>query len=161
MHALLFSPYMRENLMNIAFGCDHAGFDEPKPFYKPGLTAFIESSGHRVVDCGTDGPASVDYPDFASRVCDSICDGTAEFGVLLCGTGIGMGIAANRRAGIRAAVCTSVEMARLSKDHNNANVLCLGRRILSLDECKVILAAWLEARFSHGERHERRVAKLG
>ncbi len=146
--------------MNIAFGCDHAGFDEPKPYYKPELTAYLESLGHRVIDCGTSGPDSVDYPDFAVRVCDALRDGRAEYGVLLCGTGIGMSIAANRHPGIRAAVCTSVEMARLSKDHNNANVLCLGRRILSLDACKSILAAWLATQFSHGERHERRVAKM-
>ena len=147
--------------MNIAFGCDHAGFDGPQPFYKPELITYLESLGHTTIDCGTNGPDSVDYPDIAARVCEALRDGRAQYGVLLCGTGIGMGIAANRRPGIRAAVCTSAEMARLSKEHNDANVLCLGRRILSLDGCKDILAAWLETEFSHGERHERRVAKMG
>ncbi len=147
--------------MRIAFGCDHAGFDEPKPFYKPELVSFLRDLGHDVIDCGTDGPGAVDYPDFAQRVSEKLLDGVADYGILMCGTGIGMGMAANRNRGIRAAVCTNIEMAKLSKEHNDANVLCIGRRLLSLDECKTIIAAWLDTAFSGSERHVRRVAKIG
>ena len=147
--------------MRIAFGCDHAGFDEPKPYYKPELMSFLTGLGHQVVDCGTNSPDAVDYPDFAQRVSEEVLDGEAVYGVLMCGTGIGMSMAANKNPGIRAAVCTNVEMARLSKEHNDANVLCIGRRILTLDECKEIIAAWLSTPFSGSERHVRRVAKIG
>lgn len=147
--------------MKIAFGSDHAGYEEPEPYYKPALIAFLESLGHEVIDCGTDGPESVDYPDFATAVCEKVAGDEAERGVLLCGTGIGMSISANRNAGIRAATCASTEMARLSREHNDANVLCVGRRILSLDECRAIIREWLSHSFSEGERHVRRVGKMG
>jgi ribose 5-phosphate isomerase B len=113
------------------------------------------------VDCGTNGPDSVDYPDFGQKVADAILSGEAERGVLLCGTGIGISIAANRNAGIRAAVCATPEMARLARDHNNANVIALGRRTLSLEECRELIDIWLDTPFSEGERHARRVSKLG
>lgn len=147
--------------MKIAFGCDHAGFEDPEPFYTPEILKHLEGLGHEVVDCGTDGPASVDYPDFAAAVCEKTLAGEADVGILLCGTGIGMGIAANRFKGIRAGVCASTEMARLSRDHNNANVLCIGRRTLSLQECFDIIDVWLNHDFSAGERHIRRVEKMG
>ena len=146
--------------MKIAFGCDHAGFEEPKPYYKPEIVRHIETLGHEVVDCGTDGPDSVDYPDFAHKVCASILDGRASAGVLLCGTGIGMSITANRYTGIRAAVCVDKQMARLSRDHNDANVLCIGRRVLSLEACIEIIDTWLDQEFSDAERHARRVSKM-
>lgn len=147
--------------MTIAFGSDHAGFEKPEPYYKPELIRYIESLGHTVIDCGTDGPDSVDYPDYADRVAGEVLEGRAEAGVLLCGTGIGMSITANRHKGIRAAVCTSEQMARLSREHNHANVLCIGRRLLTLDECKTILKAWLAEPYSGADRHQRRVAKMG
>lgn len=147
--------------MKIAFGCDHAGFEEPKPYYKPEIVRHIEALGHEIIDCGTDGPDSVDYPDFARKVCASILDGRASAGVLLCGTGIGMSITANRHSGIRAAVCVDKEMARLSRDHNDSNVLCIGRRVLSLEACLDIIDTWLGQKFSGAERHARRVAKMG
>jgi len=147
--------------MRIAVGSDHAGFDEPPPYYKPEFIKHLESRGVEVVDCGTSGPESVDYPDFAARVCETILSGKADRGVLLCGTGIGVSIAANRFKGIRAAVCANEEMARLSRDHNNANVICLGRRILSLETCIKLIDIWLDTPFSAGERHSRRVAKMG
>lgn len=146
--------------MRMAVGSDHAAYEGDMP-YKPAIMAYIEARGHTVVDCGTNGPESVDYPDFARNVCDAILDGEADMGVLICGTGIGMGIAANRNAGIRAAVCANETMARLAREHNDANVLCLGRRVLSLDECIAILDVFLETPFSGGERHCRRVAKMG
>lgn len=146
--------------MKIAFGCDHAGFDDPKPYYKPALIEHLEAAGHTVVDCGTDGPDSVDYPDFADKVCDAV-RGDADVGILLCGTGIGMSMAANRHKGIRAAVCATTEMAELSREHNDANVLCIGRRILSIEECLAIVDTWLATGFSGGKRHVRRVGKMG
>ena len=145
--------------MRIAVGCDHAGYEE-EPYYMPTIIDCLKSLGHEVVDCGTSQPGAVDYPDYAQAVCEKIRQGGADLGLLMCGTGIGMGMAANRYASIRAAVCTSTDMARLSREHNNANVLCLGRRVLSLDECREILTAWLATDFSGADRHVRRVDKI-
>jgi ribose 5-phosphate isomerase B len=146
--------------MIIALGSDHAGFEEPPPFYKPALAEHLRSLGHEVIDCGPDGPGSVDYPDFAARVCGKILSGEAEMGVLLCGTGMGISIAANRFKGIRAAVCDRPEMAWLAREHNNANVLCLGKRLLTLREARNLIDIFLATPFSRGERHQRRVEKL-
>lgn len=145
--------------MKIAFGCDHAGFEEPA--YKPAIITHLQKKGHEVIDCGTMGAESVDYPDFGNKVAETIVNGQADRGVLLCGTGIGIGIAANRHKGIRAATCATPDMARLSREHNDANVIALGRRILSLDECLNLIDIWLDTDFSGGERHVRRVAKMG
>lgn len=147
--------------MKIAVGSDHAGYEAPPPLYKPAIMEHLRQCGHEVVDCGTDGPDSVDYPDFAQKVCDAILSGKAECGVLLCGTGIGVSIGANRNPGIRAAVCATPEMAELSRSHNDANVICLGRRISTLDDCLRFIDTWLDTPFSNGERHQRRVCKLG
>ncbi len=147
--------------MKIAVGSDHAGFEAPPPFYKPALIDYLKAKGHTVVDCGTNGPDSVDYPDIAGAVCSSVLQGEAERGVLICGTGVGVSIAANRHPGIRAAACTSPYLAELSRSHNDANVLCLGRRVLTLEECFAILDVWMSTAFSDGERHRRRVEKLG
>lgn len=146
--------------MKLAFGCDHAGYEEPAPYYAPELIAYLEELGHTVDHVGTYGPDSVDYPDFAAKVCEKILNQSADLGILLCGTGMGISIAANRHRGIRAAVCVTDEMARLARDHNNANILCLGRRISTLDECKRLIKRFLEAGFSGGERHLRRINKL-
>jgi len=97
----------------------------------------------------------------AERVCRALLCGEADLGILLCGTGIGMSIAANRYPGIRAAACTTEDMARLSREHNNANILCLGRRTLPLEQCLALADLWLATPFSGGERHRRRVDKLG
>lgn len=142
--------------MKIAIGSDHAGW-EGDPGYKAGLRAHLEQAGHDVLDCGPDTADPVDYPDYAQRVCDAVLDGRAERGVIICGTGIGMSMAANRNPGIRAAVCWSTEVAELSRQHNNANVLCLGRRVLSLDECFAIADVWFSTPFSNAERHSNRV----
>lgn len=147
--------------MRVAIGCDHAGFDEPAPYYKPEIVNHLKARGLDVLDCGTDGPESVDYPDFAGKVCHAILNGEAECGVLLCGTGMGIAMAANRFKGIRAAVCTTPDMAILSRTHNDANIICLGRRILSLQECLNLIDIWLDTPFSEGERHLRRIAKMG
>ena len=147
--------------MRIAVGSDHAGYEEPPPYYKPAIMERLVALGHEIVDCGTDSAASVDYPDFAPHVSHAILSGDADCGVLLCGTGIGMSIAANRNPGIRAAVCATPDMARLAREHNNANILCLGRRILSLPQCFELMDIFLNIPFSEGERHRRRVAKMG
>lgn len=146
--------------MKIAVGSDHAGFEEPPPYYKPAIVEHLRRRGHEVVDCGTDGPDSVDYPDVADRVAEAVLSHGAEAGVLLCGAGIGMSIAANRHHGIRAASVSTDEMARLSRSHNDANVLCLGRRIHSLEEVLRFVDIWLETPYSGNERHQRRIAKL-
>lgn len=145
--------------MKIAIGSDHAGW-EGESGYKAMLRAHLESQGHEVLDCGPDNGDPVDYPDYAQKVCEAILAGRAERGVLICGTGIGMSIAANRYPGIRAAVCWSPEVAELSRQHNNANVLCLARRMLSLDECYAIADAWFAADFSTEKRHHNRVNKM-
>ncbi|HNR29899.1 MAG TPA: ribose 5-phosphate isomerase B [Candidatus Hydrogenedentes bacterium] len=147
--------------MNIAWGCDHSGYEGPPPIYKTELVRYIEELGHTVVDCGTFGPESVDYPDYANAVCAAILSGKADEGILMCGTGLGVAMAANRHKGVRAAVCTNAEMVKMAREHNNANVLCLGRRILTLDECERLIDTWFEARFQGGERHLRRIAKMG
>lgn len=147
--------------MIIALGSDHAGFEEPAPYYKPALIKHLQETGHQVVDCGSHDATAVDYPDIAGVVCSAISNGQAEAGVLLCGTGIGMSIAANRHLGIRAAVCTTPEMAELARAHNDANILCLGRRTSTLPDCLAILDRFLTTPFSGVDRHQRRVNKMG
>ena len=147
--------------IKIAFGSDHCGYEPPAPFYKPQLIEYIESLGHEVVDCGTFDAVSVDYPDYADKVVEAMRDGLADRGVLLCGTGMGISVAANRHPGIRATVCVNEEMVELAREHNDSNVLCLGRRILSVEEARHLIKVWLETPFSGGERHQRRINKLG
>ncbi len=147
--------------MVIAVGSDHAGYEGQPPWYKPAIMEHLQASGRQVLDCGACGPESVDYPDFADAAAKAILEGRASCAILLCGTGIGMSIAANRHPGIRAAACATPDMARLSREHNDANVLCLGRRILSLEQCLELIDLWLATPFSEGERHCRRVAKMG
>ncbi len=139
----------------IALGADHAGFP-----LKEELKGWLIAQGYEIVDCGTQSPESVDYPDYAASVASAVTAGKAARGVLVCGTGIGMAIAANKVAGIRAAACTDAYTARLSREHNDANVLALGARVTARDAAVEILAAWLGAEFAGG-RHARRVAKLG
>lgn len=147
--------------MIIAIGSDHAGYEGDAPQFKPAVMEHLQSLGHQVIDCGTSGTESVDYPDFADAVCRELLVGRAEAGILICGTGIGMGIAANRHPGIRAAVCATPDMARLSREHNDANVLCVGKRILQLNQVLDLVDIWLSTPFSGGERHCRRVQKMG
>jgi ribose 5-phosphate isomerase B len=139
----------------IALGADHAGFP-----LKEDLKAWLIARGYDVVDFGTQSPESVDYPDFAALVAGAITTGKASRGVLVCGSGIGMAIAANKVAGVRAAACTDAYTARLSREHNDANVLALGARITARDAAVEILETWLGAEFAGG-RHARRVEKLG
>ncbi|WP_029006709.1 ribose 5-phosphate isomerase B [Azospirillum halopraeferens] len=143
-------------VMTIALASDHAGYQ-----FKAELKAFLESRGYETLDLGTDGPESVDYPDFADAMARAIVGGAAQRGVLICGTGIGISIAANRHKGVRAALCTEPTSARLAREHNDANVLALGARVIGPEIAKDCLTAFLTTAFEGGERHSRRVGKLG
>jgi len=146
--------------LKIAVGSDHAGYEDPPPFYKPAIEQHLRERGIEVIDCGTNGPDAVDYPDVAGAVARSILSGEADAGVLLCGAGIGMSIAANRHKGIRAASVSSDDMARLARSHNNANIVCLGRRIHTMEEVLRYLDIWLDTPFNGEERHTRRLCKI-
>ncbi|MCC6143359.1 MAG: ribose 5-phosphate isomerase B [Candidatus Hydrogenedentes bacterium] len=146
--------------MKVALGADHCGYEGEAPHFKPEIRRCLEDLGHEVIDCGTFSDASVDYPDYAAKVAQAILSGKAEMGVLICGTGMGISIAANRHKGIRATVCVTPEMVRLAREHNNANVLCIGKRILNLDQSRELIKLWFEIPFSGGERHIRRIEKL-
>lgn len=138
----------------IAIASDHAGF-ELKAALKQSL-----SGDREVIDLGTHGPESVDYPDFAAAMASAIKSGEASCGILICGTGIGISIGANRHAGVRAALCHDVTTARLSRQHNDANVLVLGARVIGLDVARDCVSTFLATPFEGG-RHSRRVEKLG
>jgi ribose 5-phosphate isomerase B len=140
--------------MIIAIGSDHAGLP-----LKRVLLAALEAGGHTLLDAGTFGEASVDYPDFAHEVCTRVSAGEARFGVLVCGSGIGMAIAANRHAAIRAVNLHNTTEARLTRQHNDANVACFGARTLGAEVALDALAAFLATGFEGG-RHQRRIDKL-
>lgn len=141
--------------MKIVLGADHAGFD-----LKKSLLDRLRSQGHDVVDLGTDSAArSVDYPDFASGVASTVAEGEADRGVLVCGTGIGVAITANKVAGIRAATCNDLFTARMSRAHNDINVLALGARVVGQGVAEEILDLFLTTSFEKG-RHQSRVAKI-
>jgi ribose 5-phosphate isomerase B len=140
----------------IAIASDHAGYE-----LKSVLVKELEASGYSVLDLGTYGPASVDYPDFGVALAQVIEMGKADRGVLICGSGIGISIAANRNPAVRAALCHDETTARLAREHNDANVLALGERTTGVDVAKQCLRIFLTTDFAGGERHERRVAKLG
>jgi len=139
----------------IALGSDHAGFE-----YKEGLKKLLPEIGFACNDFGTFSSASVDYPDFAHTVSEAVVSGTYEYGILICGTGIGMSIVANKHKGIRAAVCESVMAAQLARDHNNANILCLGARITRWETAEEMVKMFLTTPFSGGERHLCRIQKI-
>jgi ribose 5-phosphate isomerase B len=139
----------------IAIAADHAGFE-----LKELLKAELAAGGYQPLDLGTAGPESVDYPDFADKLAAALKEGRARRGILVCGTGIGISIAANRHRHIRAAVCHDGTSAKLARLHNNANVLALGARLLGPEVAKDCLAAFLATAFVGGERHNRRVGKL-
>lgn len=140
--------------MNIVVVSDHAGFT-----LKEDVKIFLESEGHTVIDCGTYSKESCDYPDYANTGVLAILEGKAERGIFICGTGIGISIAANRHKGIRAALCSDIYSARLSRQHNNANVLAMGANIVAAPLAKEMIKEWLKEEFEGG-RHERRICKL-
>ena len=139
--------------MKIAIGSDHAGFSLKEQLR-------LTFADHDFVDFGTYSEASCDYPDVALKVAHAIRDGEADLGVLVCGTGVGMAIAANKVQGIRAAACSETYTAKLTRDHNNANVLCIGSRVVGPGVAEEILRAWLDTPFSGDERHARRLRKI-
>ncbi|MFN3599690.1 MAG: ribose 5-phosphate isomerase B [Aquificaceae bacterium] len=138
-------------MLTIAIGSDHAGYP-----LKEKIKEFLLSKGYKVLDFGTESTGSTDYPLFARDVCLVVQRGEAQRGILVCGTGIGMSITANKFRGIRAALCLNEYMARMSRKHNDANVLCLGDRIIGDDLALAIVEVWLLTDFEGG-RHERRV----
>ncbi|NIA67035.1 ribose 5-phosphate isomerase B [Pelagibius litoralis] len=141
---------------SIAVAADHAGFD-----LKSKLVEELRLAGYEVLDLGTqDATTSVDYPDFGRAVAEAVTTGKAARGVVVCGTGIGISIAANRHAGVRAALCHDETSARLCREHNDANVLALGARLIGEVVAKDCLHTFLNTEYA-GDRHARRVAKLG
>lgn len=138
----------------IALGADHAGF-----LAKESIKKYLESAGYPVSDEGTWSEESVDYPDFAAKVARRVQEGQDDLGILFCGTGIGMAMAANKIGGVRAAVAHDVLTARMSREHNDANVLALGARVLSEHQIIEVAASFLSAQFAGG-RHQRRVDKI-
>jgi ribose 5-phosphate isomerase B len=137
----------------IALGCDHAGVS-----FRPMILKTAEAAGWKVLDMGTFDTASVDYPDYAQLVCQAIPD-KASFGLLVCGTGIGMSMAANRHRHIRAALCHNATTARLTREHNNANVVVLGARVIGEEVAKECLEVFLRTAFQEG-RHQKRLDKF-
>jgi ribose 5-phosphate isomerase B len=138
----------------IALASDHAGFS-----YKEKIKTILNEMQLPFTDFGTHSNESTDYPDYAHAASVAISKGECDRGILVCGTGIGMSIVANKHAGVRAAACETIEAAELSRKHNDANVLCLGERLTTWDEAQSIVKVFLQTEFEGG-RHERRVAKI-
>jgi ribose 5-phosphate isomerase B len=138
----------------IVIGSDHGGFE-----LKEALKAYLEGKGKKVLDCGTYSTDSVDYPDIAKDVCCKVLSGEGEFAILVCGTGIGISIAANKIKGIRAALLCNTYSARATKEHNDANVICFGGRVTTPEVAIEMLDAYMNAKFQGG-RHQTRIDKL-
>ncbi|REE91426.1 ribose 5-phosphate isomerase B [Paenibacillus taihuensis] len=141
--------------MKIAIGADHAGYR-----LKDELVPFIQSLGHELEDVGCSCDQSVDYPDYALPVADLVASGRADRGILICGTGIGMSIAANKVKGIRCALVHDMFSAKATREHNDTNVLAMGERVIGPGVAQEIIRIWLETPFSNGERHVGRVNKV-
>lgn len=137
--------------MKIAFGNDHTALA-----LKRELVPYLEGKGHEILDCGVNSPESCDYPVYGERAALAVQRGQADCGILVCGTGVGISLAANKVRGIRAVVCSEPYSAMLSKQHNNTNMLALGARVVGPELAKMIVDAWLDAQFLGG-RHQRRV----
>ena len=142
-------------MATVALASDHAGYA-----LKEELKAQVADLGHTVLDLGTHGPESVDYPDFGAALAAAIADGRAGTGIVVCGSGIGISIAANREPAVRAALCHAVTPARLCRQHNDANVLALGARMIGAETARDCVHTFLTTEFEGG-RHQRRVDKLG
>ncbi|MCL2852671.1 MAG: ribose 5-phosphate isomerase B [Defluviitaleaceae bacterium] len=142
-------------IKTIAIANDHAGLS-----LKPELLEFLDKNGYTVIDMGTNTAESVDYPDYASLVVSAVLDGKADAGLLICGSGIGMSIAANRRKGIRAALCHDVFTAKATRRHNDANILVMGARVIGPGPALEIADAFLSTPFSQEERHLGRIRKM-
>jgi ribose 5-phosphate isomerase B len=141
--------------MRLAVGSDHAGFE-----LKETLAAYLRESGHEVIDIGTRSTAPVDYPDYAEAIARAVLDGVAERGVLLCGSGVGASVAANKIPGIRAGLCHDTYSARQGVEHDDMNVLVIGARVVGVELARELVRAFVGARFSGEERHRRRLEKI-
>jgi ribose 5-phosphate isomerase B len=141
--------------MRVAIGADHAGFE-----MKRDLAGYVAQQGHEVIDLGTHSPAPVDYPDTAEAVATAVRNGQADRGLLICGSGAGVAVAASKFPGIRAAVCHDTYTARQAVEHDDVNVLCLGARVIGPDLARSLVETFLAAGFSGDERHLRRLAKI-
>lgn len=141
-------------MKKIAIGSDHAGFP-----YKEHLRAFLTTTGHEVKDFGTFSSDSTDYPDFAHAVASGVETGEFPIGILVCGSGNGVAMTANKHAGIRAALCWTEELATLARHHNNANIICIPARFVSLELAEIMVDVFLKSSFEGG-RHEARVSKI-
>lgn len=140
--------------MKIAIGSDHGGFD-----LKNEIIGYLKEAGYEYNDFGTYSTDSVDYPDFGKKVSGSVAKGEYDKGIVICGTGIGISISANKVRGIRCALCSDIYSAKKAAEHNNANLIALGGRVLGVDLAKAIVEAYLSSEFEGG-RHERRVNKI-
>ena len=143
-----------DKLLPLAVGCDHAGFD-----YKTKLVPWLNSEGWQVNDVGTYSPESVDYPDYVHPLATSVERGESSFGILLCGTGNGVCMTANKHQGIRAGLCWTTEIAELVRRHNNANVLCIPARFVSLEVARDMITSFMNTAFEGG-RHQGRINKM-
>lgn len=141
--------------MKVIIGSDHAGFN-----YKTVLVAALQQNGYEVIDLGTDSMQPTDYPDHAADVARAILTGRGERGILICGSAVGVSIAANKLKGIRAGVCHDTYSAHQSVEHDNVNILCMGERVIGVELAKDIAFAFLRAVFSGGERHIKRLKKI-
>ncbi len=139
---------------SIAIGCDHAGFE-----LKQGIKLVLEGQGYVVIDKGCSSMDSVDYPDFAHAVATAVLAGEVEFGILMCGSGNGINMTANKHKGIRAALCWKSEIAELARKHNDANILVMPARFIEFDEAKSCVAVFLSQEFEGG-RHQKRIDKI-
>lgn len=141
--------------MRVAVSCDHAGY-----LLKDEIIAAVRAAGHEVLDLGTNSTDAVDYPDFTSKACRAVLDGVAERAIVICGSGVGASIAANKFKGIYAGLCHDTYSAHQGVEHDNMNVLCLGSRIIGAELAKEIVRSFLSASFSGEERHIRRFGKV-
>jgi len=142
---------MKGDSVRVAIGSDHGGFS-----LKEVIVPLLKELGHEVIDVGCHDEQSVDYPGFADLVCEQIMSSEADKGILICGTGIGMSMAANKHEGIRAALCSEQYTARMSREHNDANILCMGERVTGPGVAMEIVRTWLDTPFGGG-RHQRRI----
>lgn len=140
--------------MRIAIGCDHVGIE-----LKPVIIEYLKELGHDVQDFGTQNNSRVDYPNYAQAVSKEVVSGSCDLGILICGTGVGISIVANKVNGIRAVVCSEPYTAKLSREHNNTNILAFGSRVIGSELAKMITKEWLAAEFE-GARHQKRIDQI-
>lgn len=140
--------------MKIVIGNDHVGL-----ILKPAIVDYLHELGYETIDVGTNSSERTDYPTYGEKAANLVADGTADLGIVICGTGVGISLASNKVNGIRAVVCSEPYSARLSREHNNTNMLAFGSRVIGAELAKMIVKTWLDAKFLGG-RHERRVKQI-